>query len=141
LAAAEAFSEMPGLAAGLAYEAFRAGAPAAGALAAFAARCSSRMVSAYAAHAAARDGAERLAAAEELAAIGALSYAVEAASEAAAAFLAEGRQDSARRAAHRAEQWHIPDQGGTLPRIDGLDSIRWRSRGERRSWSSSPRRG
>jgi DNA-binding NarL/FixJ family response regulator/type II secretory pathway predicted ATPase ExeA len=122
LAAADGFEAMPGVAAALAYEAFRAGAPAAPALEVFAARCSSRMVSAYAAHATARDGAERLAAAEELAAIGALSYAVEAASQAAAAFLTEGRQDSARRAAHRAEQWHIPDQGGTLPRIDGLDS-------------------
>jgi DNA-binding NarL/FixJ family response regulator len=122
LAAAEAFEAMPGLAAGLAYEAFRAGAPAAEALDAFAARCESRMVNAYAAHAGARDGAELLAAAEEMAAIGALRYAVEAASDAAAAFLAEGRQDSARRAAHRAQQWHLPDQGGVLPRIDGLDS-------------------
>jgi DNA-binding NarL/FixJ family response regulator/type II secretory pathway predicted ATPase ExeA len=122
LAAAQAFEAMPGLAAGLAYEAFRAGAAAAAVLDAFAARCESRMVSAYAGHAGARDGAELLAAAEEMAAIGALRYAVEAASDAAAAFLAEGRQESARRAAHRAQQWHLPDQGGVLPRIDGLDS-------------------
>jgi DNA-binding NarL/FixJ family response regulator len=79
-------------------------------------------VSAYAAHAGARDGAALLAAAEEMAAIGALRYAVEAGAGAAAAFLAEGRQDSARRAAHRARQWHLPDQGGVLPRIDGLDT-------------------
>src|SRR5262249_11527643 len=78
LAAAEAFDAMPGLAAGLAYEAFRAGAAAAPALDAFAARCASRMVSAYAAHAGARDGAALLAAAEEMAAIGALRYAVQA---------------------------------------------------------------
>jgi DNA-binding NarL/FixJ family response regulator len=113
---------MPGLAAGLAYEAFRAGAPAAPQLEAFAARCSSRMVSAYAAHARARNGAALLAAAEEMAAIGALRYAVEAAGDAASAFLAEARQDSARRAAHLAQQWHVPDQGGVLPSIDGLDA-------------------
>jgi DNA-binding CsgD family transcriptional regulator/type II secretory pathway predicted ATPase ExeA len=121
LAAAESFESMPGLAAGLAYEAFRAGAPAAGALDAFAARCASRMVTAYAAHARAHEGAALLAAAEDLAAIGALSFAVEAAGDAAVAFLGEGRMDSARRAAHRAQQWHLPDQGGALPRIDGLD--------------------
>jgi DNA-binding NarL/FixJ family response regulator len=61
-------------------------------------------------------------AAEEMAAIGALRYAVEAASDAAAAFLSQGRHDSARRAAARARQLHVPDQGGELPPIDGLDA-------------------
>jgi DNA-binding CsgD family transcriptional regulator/type II secretory pathway predicted ATPase ExeA len=119
---AAAFADMPGLAAGLAYEAFRAGGAAAAALTAFAERCESRLVTAYAAHARARDGGALLAAAEELAAIGALRYAVEAASGAATAFLAEGRQDSARRAAHAAASWHPDGQGGVPPRIDGLDT-------------------
>jgi ATP/maltotriose-dependent transcriptional regulator MalT len=125
LAAAAGFEEMPGVAAGLAYEALRAGGAAAPALDAFAARCESRLVAAYAAHARAkaeRGGAALLAAAEEMAAIGALRFAVEAASDAATAFLGEGRQDSARRAAHAAAGWHPEGQGGALPRIDGLDT-------------------
>ena len=60
--------------------------------------------------------------AEEMAAIGALRCAVEAASDAATAYLAAGRQDSARRAAARARELHVPDQGSELPRIDGLDA-------------------
>jgi DNA-binding NarL/FixJ family response regulator len=58
-----------------------------------------------------------------MAAIGAQRYAVEAASDAAAAFLAGGRQDSARRAAARASALHVHDQGGQLPAVDGLDSV------------------
>jgi ATP/maltotriose-dependent transcriptional regulator MalT len=122
---AAAFAELPGLAASLAYEALRAGASAGPALQAFAARCESRMVRAYALHAdarAARDGTALVAAADEFAAIGALRYAVEASSEAARAFVAEGREDSARRAAHRAQDLHPDGQGGERPRIDGLDS-------------------
>jgi DNA-binding CsgD family transcriptional regulator len=117
--------EMVGLAPQLAYDALRAGAPAAPQLERMAARCESRLVAAYAQHGAAkagRDGAALMEAAEEMAAIGALSYAVEAASDAAAAFLSAGRQDSARRAAARARQLHVPDQGAELPRIDGLDA-------------------
>ena len=57
-----------------------------------------------------------------MAAIGALRYAVEAASDAASAFVAAGRQDSARRAAARARELHVPDQGAELPPIDGLDA-------------------
>jgi DNA-binding CsgD family transcriptional regulator len=117
--------EMVGLAPQLAYDALRAGAPAAPYLERMASRCQSRLVTAYAQHGlakAARDGAALMDAAEEMAAIGALGYAAEAASDAAAAFLSQGRHDSARRAAARARQLHVPDQGGELPPIDGLDA-------------------
>ncbi|HXD63892.1 MAG TPA: LuxR C-terminal-related transcriptional regulator [Solirubrobacteraceae bacterium] len=120
-----ALSDMPGLVGQLAYDALRAGALAAPVLEDLAARCESRLVTAYARHAsarAARDGTALLEAAEEMAAIGALRYAVEAASDAAVAFIATGRQDSARRAAARARELHLPDQGGELPPIDGLDA-------------------
>jgi DNA-binding NarL/FixJ family response regulator len=123
--AASLEDEMLGLAPQLAYEAFRAGAPAAQELERMAAGCQSRLVSAYAQHGSAKaacDGAALMGAAEEMAAIGALRYAVEAATDAAAAFLSEGRQDSARRAAARARQLHVPDQGAELPPIDGLDA-------------------
>src|SRR5262249_7849967 len=96
--AASMEDEMVGLAAELAYDALRAGASAAPQLERMAARCQSRLVSAYAQHAsakAARDGAALMKAAEEMAAIGAQRYAVEAASDAAAAFISQGRQDSA----------------------------------------------
>jgi DNA-binding NarL/FixJ family response regulator len=123
--AASMEDEMVGLAPQLAYDALRAGAPAASHLERMAARCESRLVTAYAQHGsakAARDGAALMEAAEEMAAIGALAYAVEAAGDAATAFLSAGRQDSARRAATRARQLHIPGQGAELPRIDGLDT-------------------
>lgn len=122
---ATSLEEMVGLAPQLAYDALRAGAPAGPVLERMAARSESRLVSAYARHAAAkaaRDGAGLIEAAEEMAAIGALRYAVEAASDAATAFLSVGRQDSARRAAARARELHDPDQGAELPRIDGLDA-------------------
>ena len=118
-------SDMPGLAGQLAYDALRLGAPAAAVLEDLAMRCESRLVSAYARHGtakAARDGAALVEAAEEMAAIGALRYAVEAASDAAAAFIAAGRQDSARRAAARARELHVDGQGAELPPIDGLDA-------------------
>jgi DNA-binding CsgD family transcriptional regulator len=123
--AASMEDEMLGLAPQLAYDALRAGAPAAPHLERMAARCQSRLVTAYARHGsakAAHDGDALIKAAEEMAAIGALRYAVEAAADAAAAFLSEGRQDSARRAAARARELHVPDQGGELPAIDGLDA-------------------
>jgi DNA-binding CsgD family transcriptional regulator len=116
--------EMVGLAPQLAYDAMRAGAPAASPLERMAARCESRLVTAYAKHGsakAARDGAALMAAAEEMAAIGALRYAVEAATDAAVALLSQGRQDSARRASARARELHASDQGAELPPIDGLD--------------------
>ncbi|HTX11117.1 MAG TPA: LuxR C-terminal-related transcriptional regulator [Solirubrobacteraceae bacterium] len=117
--------EMLGLAPQLAYDALRAGAPAASVLVRMAARSESRLVSAYASHGAAKaahDGPALMEAAEEMAAIGALRYGVEAASDAAIAFLAAGRQDSGRRAAALARQLHVPDQGAELPPIDGLDA-------------------
>jgi DNA-binding NarL/FixJ family response regulator len=122
---AASLEDMVGLAPQLAYDALRAGAPAAPALERLAGRSESRLVSAYAQHAtakAARDGAALMQAAEEMAAIGALRYAVEAASDAATAYLAAGRQDSARRTAARAREWHVPDQGAELPHVDGLDA-------------------
>ncbi len=115
--------EMLGLAPQLAYDALRVGASAAPELERMAVRCQSRLVRAYAQHAsakAARDGDALLGAAEEMAAIGAVQYAVEAATDAAHAFLSHGRQDSARRAAARARELHIPDHGAQLPPIDGL---------------------
>jgi ATP/maltotriose-dependent transcriptional regulator MalT len=122
---AASLEEMVGLAPQLAYDALRVGAPAAPALERMAARNESRLVTAYARHAtakAAHDGAGLIAAAEEMAAIGALRYAVEAATDAASAFVAAGRQDSARRAAARAREVHVSDQGARLPPIDGLDA-------------------
>ncbi len=122
---AASLEDMVGLAPQLAYDALRVGAPAAPALERMAARSESRLVTAFARHAsakAARDGAALVEVAEEMAAIGALRYAVETASDAASAFVAVGRQDSARRAAARARQLHFPDQGGMLPPIDGLNA-------------------
>ena len=46
-----------------------------------------------------------------------------AATQAASAFVDAGRQDSARRAAARARELHVPDQGAEPPRIDGLDEL------------------
>jgi DNA-binding NarL/FixJ family response regulator len=118
---------MPVYAAQLTYEALRAGAPAGSvvdAQVALAARCDARMAAAYAGHAvalAAGDGVAVLEAAEGLAAIGVVRYAMEAAADAAALFAAAGRQDSARRAAARARELHELGQGGTPPRIEGLE--------------------
>ena len=61
-----------------------------------------------------------MAASDELAAIGTLVYAMEAAADAATVFLAGGRTDSARRAAARARELHVPGQGTLAPAIDGL---------------------
>jgi DNA-binding NarL/FixJ family response regulator len=58
-----------------------------------------------------------------MAAIGADAYAMEAAVDAAREFVAQGRMDSARRAAARARALHDPDQGAPFPTIDGLDTI------------------
>jgi DNA-binding CsgD family transcriptional regulator len=89
-------------------------------------RCDARLVAAYAAHSIARaerDGQALLAAAEELATIGADAYAMEAAADAARQFLIEGREDSARRAATRARELFAADQDGEPPTIDGLDGV------------------
>ena len=128
LDAAEGVSDVPAYATLLAYEAMRAGARAAtiaSQLTGYAERCDSRMAAAHAAHtraAAARDGDRLLAASDELAAIGTLLYAMEAAADAATAFQAAGRHDSARSAAARARELHVPGQGTVAPAIDGLDS-------------------
>jgi DNA-binding NarL/FixJ family response regulator len=114
--------------AALVYEALRAGAPAitvAKDLRQLAPRCDASLVTAYAAHAealTARDGSALLEAAEMMASIGALRYGMEAAVHAAAAFLAAGRGDSARRAVTRARELFAPGQGATFPQVDGLDA-------------------
>jgi DNA-binding CsgD family transcriptional regulator/tetratricopeptide (TPR) repeat protein len=126
LDAAQDVSDVPAYATLLAYEAMRAGAPATsivGRLTAYAERCDSRMAAAHAEHtraAAACDGDRLMAASDELAAIGTLVYAMEAAADAATVFLAGGRTDSARRAAARARELHVPGQGTLAPAIDGL---------------------
>ncbi|MBV9808684.1 MAG: AAA family ATPase [Solirubrobacterales bacterium] len=127
LDAAHDLSASPVHAAGLTYEAMRAGADPrrlAQVLERLHERCDARLVAAYARHAAARaarDGPELLTTAEEMAQIGALRYATEAAVHAAEAFLGAGRQDSARRAAGRSRELFADDQGGTLPPVEGLD--------------------
>jgi len=123
---AERMAAIPLYASQLYHEALRAGAPAravAGPLAELRERCDARLAAAYADHAealAARDGERLLASAEEFAGIGTLRYAVECAAEAAEVFAAEGRQDSARRAATRSRELD-PGQGGFLPPIRGLE--------------------
>jgi ATP/maltotriose-dependent transcriptional regulator MalT len=127
LDAAATLSFMPGFAAQLLYEALRAGAPPATVateMDRFAPLCDARLVQAYAAHAtalAARDGDALLDVADEMASIGALLYGVEAAVDAGRTFVAAGRDDSARRAAARARELHVPGQGTEPPAIDGLD--------------------
>ncbi len=127
--ASAATVEQPNLAARLVYEALRAGAaPATVAteLERLAQLCDARLVAAYAAHAAALaadDGTALMTAAESFAEIGTTVYAMEAAVDAARRFIAEGRQDSARRATVRAGELHMPDQGSEFPVIDGLDGV------------------
>jgi DNA-binding NarL/FixJ family response regulator len=82
------------------------------------------LVAAYAAHVAGRlagDGAALLAAADAFEAIGAVRYAVEAAADAARAFVDGGRHDSARRALARSRDLFGRGQGGAAPLVDGLD--------------------
>jgi DNA-binding NarL/FixJ family response regulator len=111
----------------LLYEAMRSGLPASAVaeqLEQLAARSDARLSAARAAHAtaaAARDGDALLAASDAMAAIGADLYAMEAAVDAARQFVADGRQDSARRAERRAWGLYAADQGAEFPRIDGLD--------------------
>jgi DNA-binding NarL/FixJ family response regulator len=112
-------------AAPLTYEAMRAGAPPAAKLQDLARLCDARLLAAYVEHAvalAARDAPGLRRAAETMAAIGARRYGMEAAVQAAETFLAEGRQDSARRAVALARELHVPGQGAEFPEIDGLDA-------------------
>ncbi len=121
--------QQPNLRSRLLYEAQRSGAGAvtvAEEQARLAQRCDARLVAAYTAHAAAlaaRDGVALLAAADEMEAIGALLYAMEAAADAARQFVAAGRADSARRAFTRVSELYVPDQGAEMPVIDGLSSV------------------
>ena len=127
LGAARELSASPVHAAGLSYEALLAGAPArplARPLAALGDRCDARLVALYAAHAQAQadgDGPALVGVAEALEQVGALRYATAAAAQAARAFLAAGRQDSARRALKRSRELFADGQGGTPPQVDGLD--------------------
>jgi DNA-binding NarL/FixJ family response regulator len=107
-----------------AYHAHRSGAPAAPMRQAMAARCQSRLASASAPHAAARTARTEamMAACDEMADIGAFRYAVENASEAATIFVNAGRAGSARRAAARSREPHVPGQGAELLAIDGPNS-------------------
>ncbi|MBE2319822.1 hypothetical protein DVA67_027910 [Solirubrobacter sp. CPCC 204708] len=130
LTAAERFlADMPGFTALLAYDAVLAGASpvrVSALLADVAPRCEARLVDAYAAHAdalARRDANALLAVADTFAAIGARLYAMHAAAQAARRFVADGRQDSARRAAARATELHEPGHGTAPPVIDGIDSV------------------
>ncbi len=131
VAAAELFAPtMPGLAAKLAYDALIAGVPAtqvSAVLARLAQRADATLIDAYAAHAsalAAGDGDALLRVSDRFDEIGALRYAMTAASHAASAYLEDGRQDSARRAASRAVELHVPGQGTDPPTVDGLDGTK-----------------
>ncbi len=119
----------PNLRSRLFYEAQRCGASAAIVMeeqTRLAQQCDARLVSAYASHAsalAARDGIGLLVVADEMEAIGAVLYAMEAAADAARQFVAAGRADSARRAFTRVSELFVPDQGAEMPVIDGLSSV------------------
>jgi DNA-binding CsgD family transcriptional regulator len=119
-------TDVPIYSAPLYHEALRAGAPArtlAAPLEECRARCDARLTSAYADHAEALarpDGERLLACADEFEDIGTLRYALECAAEAAEAFAAAGRSDSARRAAARMRELDS-GQGGFLPAVRGLD--------------------
>ena len=128
-AAAALAERVPVYAAQLLYEALRAGAPAAAVraeLEPLVARCDAQLVHAYLAHAAAlaeHDGTALLGVAETFEAMGTRRYALEAAVGAAEAFVRDGREDSARRAAARARELHAPGQGAEPPQVDGLDAV------------------
>jgi DNA-binding CsgD family transcriptional regulator len=113
----------------LLHEALRSGArpgPLAQQLSELADTCDSRLMEARAAHATAladRNGAALIDAGEQLAACGCGAAAIEAVLAGARALLAEGRSDSARRAAVRARELHPPDQGWDLPVVDGLGGV------------------
>ncbi len=111
----------------LAWEAMRYGAPPAEAsmvVQKVIPHCDARLAGAFASHvraAAAGDAAALLAAAEQLAAVGTVHWASEAAAAAAESFAAAGDADAARRAARRSYDLHALGQGGALPVIRGLD--------------------
>src|SRR4051794_9391965 len=121
--------EAPANAMLLRFEAIRAGAPAAAvapAIAEAATRTDARLAGACATHAAAlaaRDAPGLLEAAATWHAIGADRYATIAAAAAASRFVAEGRHDSARRAAALARELHAAGQGAEPPVVDGVDGV------------------
>ena len=121
---------MPGLAGKLAYDGLLAGAPATqvnAALAPLAERADATLVDAYAAHTSAlvaRDGDALMCVADRLEEIGALRFAMRAAAHAASTFVDQGRRNSARRAASRTSELHVPGQGTDPPAIDGVDGDR-----------------
>ena len=87
------------------------------------ARSDAPLITAAAAHAAGLldgDGAVLLDAAERLETIGALRCACEAAADAAGAFLAEGQEGPARRAAAHSRRLFVDGEGASPPPIDGL---------------------
>ena len=110
----------------LAYDALRTGAPPATVapmLADLDARSDAPLIAAAAAHAAGLldgDGAVLLDAAERLETIGALRCGCEAAADAAGAFLAEGQEGPARRAAAHSRRLFVDGEGASPPPIDGL---------------------
>jgi DNA-binding CsgD family transcriptional regulator len=122
-------AEDPSVRSRLLYEAMRCGAGPANVareLVELTGRCDSRLVAARAAHALARvdrDGEALMDAGVLMATIGADVYALEAAVDAAREFIAQGRMDSARRAANVARGRYHPDHGGLFPVIDGLDGV------------------
>jgi DNA-binding NarL/FixJ family response regulator len=128
LAAADELDWAPVYDAELRYEAMRAGRPArdiAPALERLRAHCDAPLTAAYTAHVTARasgDPAAMLTASDIFAGLGAALYASESAAHASAAFAAEGREDSARRAAARSRQLLPVDQGAQAMKIDGLDA-------------------
>jgi DNA-binding CsgD family transcriptional regulator len=125
LEGAERLAEIPLYSSQLYHDALRAGASAPRLVAplnALRERCDARTTAAYADHVEALaegDAARLLACADEFADIGVRRLALECAAEAAEAFAAEGRQDSARRAAARMRELD-PGQGGFLPPVRGL---------------------
>ncbi len=127
LEAAAELAWAPTYDAGLRYEAMRAGKPArelAPELRRLRNRSDAPLTSAYAEHAIARadsDAGRMLKAADSFATLGVTQYASEAAAHAAAAFAAEGRQDSARRAAAHSRELQPAGQGAGQVQIEGID--------------------
>ncbi|MDA0180873.1 LuxR C-terminal-related transcriptional regulator [Solirubrobacter phytolaccae] len=100
--------------------------PAAVALEALRERCDAPLVVAFADHARARaddDAAALVATADRFEALGAQRAALLASVDAAQAFLRAGDQDSARRAAVRADALHVAGQGTEPPQIEGLGAV------------------
>jgi DNA-binding NarL/FixJ family response regulator len=126
LDAAGRLASLPLYAAQLHHEALRVGAAAAPmvrTLTALRARCDATLAELYVRHVRARadgDAAGLLRCTDDFARLDALRYAAECAAEAAEVLAAQGRTDSARRAAGRSRQLHERGQGGTAPPIRGV---------------------